>query len=472
MNTKCCISLLLLFLYSNLIKGQELLTNGGFEEYYQCPPTDNAGDPYIDGYLVDWHASKFGRMKHTDCYVGDNDFWWFASTDSMIPYSGKGYASSLSFSSIINFGNKHRAYFMAPLREPMLADSTYRVSYYIHCNRNYALIDHFGATFVRDTSDLFVEQDSNGLAFYTDDYVGYRDTFLGPDDIWHHIEGCYTAKGGERWIALGHFLPFDEVNWHPTYVGQIANSAAAFLLDEVSVTLTTKEKEEDRELFACDGEVVQLPKPNNPNVRILNMDGKPEDSITIDWPDSYTFTYNDACFGELGTITIDSETCYDQIEIEDVICEDEEISFADYMSDENLYVLDMQGNEIASFKSSSSGIDYLTIYHRKYGEVGQATIEAVECDNCEVHMPNVISLRNNLNNFFKVYTACSFENYELAVYDRWGNRFFDSDDPQSIWEPTESMSSGVYVYMLKYKFRHPLDIYEEQLISGTVTLLK
>lgn len=457
---------------TTLVKGQDLLTNGGFEEYHQCPHTNNAGPSFVDGYLVDWHQTLGGRMKHTDCYIDDNDFWHYAGTDSMLAKVGNGYTTSLRFRSIINLSGKQRDYLMSPLKEPMVADSTYRVSYYLHCNRNYALIDHFGATFVRDTSDLFVEQDSNGLALYTEDYVGYRDTFLGPDDQWHHIEGCYTAKGGERWIAMGHFLPFDEVKWHPTYKGRIANSAGIFLLDDVSIELTSPQIEEDHELIVCDGQVVLLPQPNNPNLAILDSAGRQIDSVMVDWPNTYTYTYYDACFGELGTITIDSETCFDQVDLKDVICEEEEVYFDQILNDTRLYVVDPEGTAVNSFKPLDSGNTYFTVFHQKYGEVGQVEIETVECDNCEVHLPNVLSLRSELNNKFAIATLCTFETFQLSVYDRWGNEHFSSNDPSVAWTPSQSMESGVYVYMLKYKFLHPLDIFGNELLSGTLTILK
>jgi len=40
-----------------------------------------------------------------------------------------------------------------------------------------------------------------------DDYIGYRDTFYGPDKLNHKIEGYYLAKGGEEFIVFGPFLP-------------------------------------------------------------------------------------------------------------------------------------------------------------------------------------------------------------------------------------------------------------------------
>ena len=461
---------LILFLTSSLT-GQELLSNGGFEQYYKCPYTEKAGPSFVDGYLVDWYQTLGGRMHHADCYVGDSDFWFYADTDSITPFQGKGITTVLRFSNRITILGNQRDYLMSPLIEPMMADSTYHVSYYVHCNRNYPLIDHFGATFVRDTSDLFVEQDSNGLALYTDDYVGYRDTFLGPDDQWHHIEGCYTAKGGERWIALGHFLPFDEVHWHPIYKGIIGHTGAAFILDEVSVTMASREIEEDHELLACDGEVVQLPKPNNPNISILDLNGEPTDSARVDWPNNYTFIYYDACFGELGTITVESETCYDIINLEEVVCENEKIIFAQLLGDSDLYVVDNDGTQLSSFPSNEKGEYFFNIIHQKYGEVGQIKLEVVECDDCKIYLPNIISLRSIVNNTFSIKTKCKFEQFEISIYDRWGNLHYNTNEPASSWSP-QNVEAGVYVYIIKYKFLHPLDIFDYQIKTGTITILK
>ena len=106
--------ILLLFINSYQIYGQELLTNGGFEEYHQCPHTENPGPSFIDGYLVDWYQTLGGRMHHDDCFVGDNDFWFYADTDSLTPNEGKGITTGLRFSNRITILGDQRDYLMSP----------------------------------------------------------------------------------------------------------------------------------------------------------------------------------------------------------------------------------------------------------------------------------------------------------------------------------------------------------------------
>ena len=127
---------LLLFItvsFNSLLSGQNLLSNGDFESYIQCPDTERPGTSFIEGYLVDWHQTVGGRMHHTDCHVGDSDFWFYADTDSLQSVKGNGITTGLSFLQRrpFLFDNK-RDYLMAPLSEPMIADSTYNVSYTIH----------------------------------------------------------------------------------------------------------------------------------------------------------------------------------------------------------------------------------------------------------------------------------------------------------------------------------------------------
>lgn len=58
-----------LWFYFDKIKGQELLSNGSFEAYYQCPYTKNAGPSCIEGYLGDWYQTLGGRIHHDDCFA-------------------------------------------------------------------------------------------------------------------------------------------------------------------------------------------------------------------------------------------------------------------------------------------------------------------------------------------------------------------------------------------------------------------
>ena len=57
--------------------------------------------------------------------------------------------------------------------------------------------------------------------------------------------------------------------------------------------------------------------------------------------------------------------------------------------------------------------------------------------------------------------------YHLYIYNRWGEKVFDSDVKEETWNSSRTLQ-GVYVYVVVIK-----DIYDvTRTIKGTVTVLK
>jgi len=77
---------------------------------------------------------------------------------------------------------------------------------------------------------------------------------------------------------------------------------------------------------------------------------------------------------------------------------------------------------------------------------------------CNVYLPNVISLqdRGSENSKFgpmKNSNCDISDEYEMSIFDRWGNLLFYSDDPTMNWNGrynNKSVSQGVYVYYMTY----------------------
>jgi len=91
-----------------------------------------------------------------------------------------------------------------------------------------------------------------------------------------------------------------------------------------------------------------------------------------------------------------------------------------------------------------------------------------------VLFPNVFSPNDNgLNDVFKpggLGVELTLD-YYLAIYDRWGEKLFETDKPQQGWDGTyrgESVQEGVYMYYA----RVTLENGERKMFRGTVTLLR
>jgi len=64
--------------------------------------------------------------------------------------------------------------------------------------------------------------------------------------------------------------------------------------------------------------------------------------------------------------------------------------------------------------------------------------------------------------------------FSMQIFDRWGNKVFESNDINSKWNGAVNGSeyyaeAGVYAYILSYKTSNTL---EKKVVTGSVTLLK
>ncbi|MES2617319.1 MAG: gliding motility-associated C-terminal domain-containing protein [Bacteroidota bacterium] len=69
----------------------------------------------------------------------------------------------------------------------------------------------------------------------------------------------------------------------------------------------------------------------------------------------------------------------------------------------------------------------------------------------------------------------NFAKYELVIFDRWGQKVFESKDQKKGWNgkamnPAMDCPAGTYYYILKYTLPEKPD--EELTLNGTVTLIR
>jgi gliding motility-associated-like protein len=90
----------------------------------------------------------------------------------------------------------------------------------------------------------------------------------------------------------------------------------------------------------------------------------------------------------------------------------------------------------------------------------------------KVYAPNAFTPNNdNLNEEWNVHDVF-VRNFQLKVYDRWGQLVFETTDKNKKWDATDlsgnKVASGVYVYTIAY------DGWDDQyrFMRGNVTVLK
>jgi gliding motility-associated-like protein len=95
--------------------------------------------------------------------------------------------------------------------------------------------------------------------------------------------------------------------------------------------------------------------------------------------------------------------------------------------------------------------------------VDSMRVTYVTCEECPVYIPNVFSPNEDgENDFFRAFAGCTFLDYHLLVFDRWGGLVFESRQAEQAWfgaHRSQDMQPGVYVWLLDYStelFGQPL----------------
>lgn len=132
------------------------------------------------------------------------------------------------------------------------------------------------------------------------------------------------------------------------------------------------------------------------------------------------------------------------------ICQLETLILDAYTSEGNTYRW-QDGSTQSSYEVVEAGI-YSVRVENACGLTSSDTLLIAPC--CEVLVPNVFSPNaDNLNDRFHPITTCHFTNYQMSIYNRWGELVFETTDRQETWDGTfkdEALPMGVYVYVIEY----------------------
>jgi gliding motility-associated-like protein len=193
--------------------GQNLVTNGSFESYNNCPYFIG-GVAYSPGYssfpfVNDWVSPT---LTGTPDYYRFCPSFSFASVPSnsrgfQAAHSGISYAGIITYSIYPDINNQEAREFLSTrLSAPLKKDSAYCITFYvspIFLTSPYAppaALNQIGAN-LSDTLPLSAVNNLN-VPFHI-----VSDTSLHMIDTsrWYEVQGVYIAHGGERWLTLGCF---------------------------------------------------------------------------------------------------------------------------------------------------------------------------------------------------------------------------------------------------------------------------
>lgn len=128
---------------------------------------------------------------------------------------------------------------------------------------------------------------------------------------------------------------------------------------------------------------------------------------------------------------------------------------------------------------SSSGVYGVTITMTDNSIISdQIIISYQDCNNdCNVFIPDAFTPNNDTHNDefrLVVMGTCNISNYQLLIYNRWGQKVFESTDAQAGWNGNhgnQEQPRAVYMYTVKYTLDTPTGRQEKQ-HRGQITLLR
>lgn len=134
------------------------------------------------------------------------------------------------------------------------------------------------------------------------------------------------------------------------------------------------------------------------------------------------------------------------------ICNTQSI-FVDVTSQNSTYQW-QDGSNIATYEINKGGIYYVIISNDCETKSDSISVIARNCE-CQVYIPNSFTPNGDrLNDNFIPKFNCDFSKYILQVFNRWGEKVFETTNPYKGWDGTfqnVETPQGSYVYIFNYE---------------------
>jgi gliding motility-associated-like protein len=97
----------------------------------------------------------------------------------------------------------------------------------------------------------------------------------------------------------------------------------------------------------------------------------------------------------------------------------------------------------------------------------------IENGICDIFFPSAFTPNNDgKNDVFKILGRANFSYYRLSMYNNWGQKIFETNDPSIGWDGKlhgRSQNTGGYVWYCNFKRQNAS---ENRSMKGTVLLIR
>ena len=223
----------------------------------------------------------------------------------------------------------------------------------------------------------------------------------------------------------------------------------------------------DTSLCNNDSIVINLPFQKS---SIMWQDGSNDSLYTIDKAGTYHVTIDSAGCIENDTIKIDIiPTPIAQTPQYHDICNRESIEL---IAESGFNYYWSNGNTAQSIIVSDSNDYYVSTYNQCDTVQNDFHISMHNC-SCMLVVPSAFSPNGDgVNDYFYPYISCTFEEYHLYIYNRWGELLYKTNNQGDKWDGSfngKEVPVGVYIYYINYK--QPYIDHGSQR-TGSITILR
>ncbi len=257
------------------------------------------------------------------------------------------------------------------------------------------------------------------------------------------------------------------------YVGYVQDANGCIGTDTVHLTaLPTPVVFIGNDTSLCNGQAITLAAPQAPGYAFLWQDNSTAYNNVVTRPGTYyvraTNQFNCSAsdtisiiYKSLPVISLGSDTS---------ICSTQHLLLnASYPQSAYLW---QDGSTSANFDVLQAG-RYAVRVTNSCGVTSASIMVSLKKCACKFYIPTAFTPdKDGKNDIFKPGYQCLFSNYEMKLYNRFGQLMFSSLDPATGWDGSfknKQQPIGVYVYEVLYKDNITG---KSEHIKGTVTLLR
>jgi gliding motility-associated-like protein len=184
------------------------------------------------------------------------------------------------------------------------------------------------------------------------------------------------------------------------------------------------------------------------------QDGSTESTLLVDGSGTYSVKVNLQGCTKSDTIIVDEfEPSLDIPQRDTSICNDETITLEAVANPISSYLWS-NGSTQEKIVVSTPGTYRVTAINACGTFTDSVKIMMENCD-CKTFIPNAFSPNGDQkNDVFKVNTRCTASNFVLSIYNRYGQRIFQTTDPDKGWDGTfngQPSDIGTYFFYIKFK---------------------